>query len=309
MNFQAQEISGTDGKVIHVHRWSGGGGVKPRAIIQIAHGMAEHSLRYDHFARYFVGNGYTVFANDHRGHGKAIGDGAAGYFAECGGWKLVLDDMVCLNKKINSLYKETPVFLVGHSMGSFFAQQFMVEHGQHLQGVVLSGASYTSRWLASVFYGVAILECLRIGARERSRLIQWLSFGSYNRQFRPTRTEFDWLSRSADQVDRYIDDPLCGFQCTNQLWVDLLSGISRLFSRENKARMPLDMPVYVMSGARDPLISKKKQLYRLKKEFQSCGMRDVQCDIFPECRHEIFNEVNREAIYLKLVAWMDLCLK
>ena len=197
-----------------------------------------------------------------------------------------------------------PIILLGHSMGSFLAQQFMAEHGDALAGVVLS-ASDALPPLAPLGRLLARVERWRLGARGRSPLLHALSFGSFNRPFRPARTEADWLSRDPAEVDRYRADPLCGFRPTVQLWIDLLDGMAPLLKPERLARIPKELPVLIVAGTRDPVSDGGRRLERLAALYRAAALRRVTLRLYPEARHELFHETNRGEVIADLVAWLD----
>jgi alpha-beta hydrolase superfamily lysophospholipase len=297
-------LAAPDGAACFVHAWLPEGA--PKAALQIAHGLAEHAGRYARLAQALTGAGYAVYAGDHRGHGHtAPGPADLGFFAERAGWRRCIDDLERLHRRIASEHPGRPILLLGHSMGSFMAQQLISERGRELAGVVLSGSSGKPGALASAGRLVARLERLRLGARGRSALIHSLSFGAFNKQFAPARTPFDWLSRDAAEVDKYVADPLCGFRATVQLWIDLLDALPDITAPARQARIPKRLPIYVISGARDAVSENTKGVQQLLAAYRAAGLERVSHRFYPDCRHELFNEMNRDEVTRDLVAWMD----
>lgn len=291
---------------LHTRRWSSEQGGSPRAVVQIAHGMAEHGGRYAHVAQALVDAGYVVYAADHRGHGQsAQSDADLGYFADHDGWQRVIADMFVLNQRIASEHPTLRRFLIGHSMGSMLARDYLTLHGDSVQAVVLSGTSAPTGALAKVGALIAKGERFRIGARGRSKLLEAMSTGDYNRQFRPNRTAHDWLSRDEEQVDRYIADPRCGFDFTVQGWIDVLSGVQRIEDATLIAHIPHQLPVILMSGSRDPLGKNGRGIEAVAQLFRSAGMKHVDVKLYPDARHEIFNETNRAEVIGDLVTWLN----
>ncbi len=195
--------------------------------------------------------------------------------------------------------------LLGHSMGSTFARQFMSEHGNALSAVILSGASGQPNALAQSGRLTARLERMRLGPRGHSKLIQSLTFDAFNKRFQPARTKFDWLSRDPAEVDKYVADPLCGFSSSTQLWVDMLDAWSAI-ARSCEA-VPKSLPIYVISGTHDPVSAGTKALMPMLAQFRAAGLQ-VESKFYPEARHELLNETNREEVTRDLMRWISRAL-
>ncbi|HZB92001.1 MAG TPA: alpha/beta hydrolase [Stellaceae bacterium] len=293
-----------DGVALFVRRWLPE--APPKAVVQIAHGLAEHGGRYARLAAALTAAGYAVYANDHRGHGRsAPSPEALGFFAAQDGWRKCVDDLQQLRRRIAGEHPGRPIVLLGHSMGSFMVQQLISEPGEELAGAVLSGSGGKPTPLAAAGRLVARLERLRLGARGRSALINAMSFGAFNRPFAPARTPFDWLSRDAAEVDKYIADPSCGFVATVQLWIDLLDALGDIARPARQARIPKHLPIYVIAGARDPVSDNTKGLRQLLAAYRKEELTRVTHRFYPDARHEILNELNRDEVTGELVAWLD----
>jgi alpha-beta hydrolase superfamily lysophospholipase len=332
-------LTTADGVHLFVYRWLPGS--QPKAAVQIAHGLAEHAGRYARLAEALTTAGYAVYANDHRGHGRtAKSADDLGFFAGRDGWQKCVADLWLVNRHIAShrnsgsraseglgsedrVFEERaseellsedrasanrglPIFLLGHSMGSTLAEQFMGDHGQTLAGVALCGANGNPTPLAAVGRAITRAERLRLGARGRSKLAQSLTFEAFNKKFAPARTAFDWLSRDPAEVDKYVADPLCGFPATAQLWIDLLDGWRAVSSAAHRSRVPKTLPLYVIAGGRDPVSGNTRQLEPWLAEYQAAGYKNVTHRFYPEARHELFNETNREEVTRDLIAWLEL---
>ena len=292
-----------DGFPVHVHRWLPDGEVK--AVAQIAHGLAEHAGRYEHVAEALTAAGYAVYADDHRGHGRTIRqDQDRGFFAEERGWATVLDDLHRLTERARADHPGVPALLLGHSMGSFLTQQYLFTFPDSIAGAALSGSNGPAGVLADVGAVVARAERLRLGKRGRSNLLHTMSFGAYNKPFEPARTEYDWLSRDPAEVDAYIADPECGWVATTQLWIDLLGGLRVIAQADRVATIRKDLPVYIFSGALDP-VGGAKGVAALEELYRKAGLTAVSSRIYDDGRHEMLNETNREEVIADLLAWMD----
>ncbi|UFQ96464.1 alpha/beta hydrolase [Pseudomonas wenzhouensis] len=290
---------------LHVNHWHAD--QPPRAVVMLSHGMAEHGLRYAHLAESLVAAGFDLYALDQRGHGQSATQGVLGHYADEGGWDKVVGDLASLNHHIRQRYPQTPIFLFGHSMGSYIGMAYLLGHSCSLQGAVLSGSNYQPVALYRAARLIAGFERWRLGPKGRSKVIDFLSFGSFNKAFKPNRTAFDWLSRDAAQVDKYVTDPLCGFVCTTQLWCDLLDGLQYITPVENLAQIDADLPLLVIGGSRDP-VSDGKRLGDLAGALREGGVRDVQLKIYPEARHELLNESNRDEVTTHLIDWLQQAL-
>ena len=297
-------LQAKDGTPLFVREFLPDGTAK--AVIQVAHGMAEHSARYARFAKVLSEHGYAVYANDHRGHGKtAARREDLGYFADENGWDLVVGDQLSLTEEIKSRHPGLPVFLLGHSMGSYIVRAAAIRAGREWAGLLLSGTSHGHPAVQVFNQTLPRLERRRIGKRGRSWAMSKLSFEAFNAKFDDPRTSADWLSRDEAEVDMYLADPLCGFECSVQMWLDMFGGLEQVFSTKAISQMPHDMPVYVLAGELDPLNEKLKDIKKLHQAFEQAGIRNVTTRIYPGARHELFNELNRDEVMRDLTTWLD----
>ena len=296
-------LTTADGIDLFVYCWLPAGA--PRAAVQIVHGLAEHAGRYARLAQALNQAGYAVYANDHRGHGRTAKSAEElGFFAEQGGWRKCVDDLWQVNRHIGAEHPGVPLVMIGHSMGATLAEQFMGDHGDALAGVMLSGANGKPTAMAAMGRQITRAERLRLGARGKSKLVQSLTFDAFNKKFAPTRTAFDWLSRDRAEVDKYVADPLCGFAATVQLWVDLLDGWAAVSRPEHRKRVPRDLPIHVIAGGRDPVSGNARQIGPWIEEYRATGATNVELRVYPEARHEVFNETNRDEVTKNLLAWL-----
>jgi alpha-beta hydrolase superfamily lysophospholipase len=280
----------------------------PKAAVQIVHGLAEHAARYARLAGALNAAGYAVYANDHRGHGRTVKSaGDLGFFVERDRWRKCVDDLWQLNRHIAVTHPGLPIVLLGHSMGSTLAEQFMgdPDRGNALAGVVLSGANGKPTALAKIGRAITWAERARLGARGKSKLVQSLTFDAFNKNFAPARTAFDWLSRDPAEVDKYVADPLCGFSATVQLWLDLLEGWAAVSRAAHRNRVPKALPIYLIAGGRDPVSGNTRQLEPWMEEYRAAGHVNLAHKFYPEARHELFNEINRDEVTADLIGWLN----
>jgi len=279
---------------------------EPRALVQLVHGMAEHSARYARLAQALTEHGYAVYVDDHRGHGKtATGSDDLGFFTEEEGWEAVVTDQLTIVDELKARHPGLKVFLLGHSMGSYIARGAAIRRGVEWAGLLLSGTSHNSPLIYQAARAMAKLERARLGKRGKSPLLRKLSFEAFNKKIANPRTPADWLSRDPAEVDKYVADPLCGFECSTQLWVDVFTGMIEICSPENIARLPRHLPIYVLAGEADPLNNRLAEIRKLHKAFEQQGINNVTLRVYPEARHELFNEINRDEVARDLIGWLD----
>jgi alpha-beta hydrolase superfamily lysophospholipase len=274
-------------------------------VVQVVHGLAEHAARYNRLAEALNNAGYAVYAGDLRGHGRtARTRDELGFFAERRGWRECLDDVWSVTARIVQENPGLPIVVLGHSMGSSLVLQMMGERGHELAGAVLSAAGGKPTALGHMGRLITRLERLRVGPRGRSKLVQSLTFDSFNKRFEPARTRFEWLSRDAAEVDKYVADPLCGFSASVQLWIDMLDGWINCVSQKHRSLIPKQLPMYFISGTHDPVSAGTKQLRPLVDEWRAAGL-NVENKFYPEARHELLNEVNRDEVTRDLLEWLE----
>ena len=287
-----------------IHRWDLV--PLPRAAVHVVHGMAEHGARYARFSRALNEAGLNVWAHDHRGHGANTAAGLRGHFADAEGWRAVLDDVHAVSMEMERTFPRVPLVLFAHSMGSFMAQALIGERGPSYCGVVLSGTNGPPGALEATTRALARLQRQVLGPPAPGTWLKEIVFGRYNRRFAPNRTGFDWLSRDPAEVDRYRDDPLCGFALTTQAWVDFLEGKSTLGSASQLQRVPKALPIHVIAGTRDPVGEDSKGVERLLRAYAAAGLTHVTHRFYDGARHELVNETNRVEVTRDVIAWIDL---
>ncbi|MHB8383787.1 MAG: alpha/beta fold hydrolase [Candidatus Binataceae bacterium] len=281
-------ISAADGITIACYRWLA---PEPAAgVVQIAHGMGEHALRYAAFAEFLNRAGLHVYANDHRGHGRtAAKKELLGDFGTAG-WDGLVADMALLTRHARAAHGALPVVLLGHSMGSFAAQQYIIDDSGLIAGVILSGSASLDRLFAST--------ALPNDSSKPADLT------ALNRDFEPARTPFDWLSRDNAEVDKYISDPLCGFGVNAPSRASMAAGGARTVNPAEIARIRGNLPIYIVAGDKDPVNHHLEWLRPLGERYRAAGIRDVTEKFYPDGRHEMLNETNRAEVMNDTLAWL-----
>ena len=303
---QEFHYTGKTGGQIHGCRWIPEG--KPRAVVQIIHGIAEYGARYDAFARYLNGLGILVTTQDHMGHGGSIG-GETSRGVIKGGWFDLVDDAYQLLLDTREAYPDVPCIFFGHSMGSFVLRTILAKYPDSgIAGAVICGTGWMGQALISGGRAVASLVCRIKGQQHPSPLLKKIMFGSYNSRIENARTENDWLSTDPAVVDAYNADPDCGFTASAGLVWAMLTGLDYIHNPKNLEKMDRKLPVYFIAGGEDPVGDYGKGVEQAADAFRKIGMERVSCKIYPGGRHEILNEVNREEVFKDTAEWIKSVL-
>ena len=278
---------------------------EPRAIVQIIHGIAEYIDRYDEFMSFLADNGIIAVGTDHLGHGKSIeSEEQTGFFAYDNGWDYVVRDEEVLRLAMHENYPELPIIVFGHSMGSFMARTLLIRYPDAFNAAIISGTGNQGAALVNGGLFMGNLVTGLKGAHHYSKFLNNLAFGSYNKIYDNPKTEYDWLSRDEANVQKYIDDPLCGFIPSCSLFRDMMTGVKFITNKKNLTAMNKDMPVYFMSGDMDPVGECGKGVQKAYNNFLEAGMKDVSIKLYPGGRHEMLNEINKDEVYSDILTWL-----
>lgn len=305
MENYTERMASSDGKTsLYLRRWEPV--EKPRATLQIAHGMVEFIDRYDRFARALADEGILVLGHDHLGHGNSVRSKEDwGFFAENNGNRCVIEDMRNVGQLLFEQYPDVPHFLMGHSMGSFLSRQYMHTFPDDtFAGVILLGTGMQPRWLVTLGSWIAGLIKSSKGSRHRSAFLTKLSLGSNNKYFKPNRTSCDWLTRDEAIVDRYVADERNQFMFTASAFHDMFYGMKTLYNKDNLRRMHVTTSVLIASGADDPVGQMGKAAPALGKQLESLGFTDVTVKVYEGARHELVNETNYEEVDRDIVSFI-----
>jgi alpha-beta hydrolase superfamily lysophospholipase len=274
----------------------------PRAVLIIAHGMAEHALRYRRFAGELADRGYAVYAPDFRGHGRTAGGDQDLGWGGADGWNETLHDLQRLAVRVRAEQPGVPLVLFGHSMGSVLAQRYAQMHGDELAGLILSGSFGSA---PNIGAGIAAAQAVRLVRGDRAPSpLQRTMFADFNKPFEHD-TGFEWLSRDDAEVRKYVDDPRCGFTFSNRSMLDMLRGYVETWKRENERRIPMRLPVLLFSGELDPVGRQTKSVTALADRYRALGLTDVEAVFYPDARHEMLNETNRDEVVHDVLTWLD----
>lgn len=296
--------SSTGCNQIHARRCEPDG--TPRAVMQIVHGVADHIGRYEDFMRYLAEHGIVSVGEDHLGHGESFhGMAELGFFADEHGWDRVIDDIDRLRELTRQRYPDLPYIFFGHSMGSFLTRTYMIRYPEKYDAAILSGTGQQNRAMVLAACAAAELAVRRKGPRASGKALNDLAFGSYCAKIAQPRTPFDWISRDPESVDRYIADPFCGFVCKTSLYRDMMEGVRFITDQRNIDKMSKEQPIYFMSGDADPVGEYGAGVQRAYEAFCKAGLRDVTIRLYPDGRHEMLNELNRDKVYQDILNWLD----
>ena len=290
---------------IHTIEWKPEGEV--RAVLQICHGMVEYIRRYDEFAQFLCGKGYYVVGNDHLGHGKSIqAKSEYGFFNEKYGNACVLGDMHTLRQRTEKKYPGVPYFMLGHSMGSSLLRQYIQMYGNGLSGAVLMG-TVADHKKAALLFGKRLCRVMAAfrGWHYRSKMVDNLVLGAYNKKFKPARTRADWITSDNENLDMYVADPLCSFMFTVNAYYNVFSGMIGIQRKESVYMIPKGLPVLFVSGADDPVGEFGKGVRKIYEKYCAAGIRDVTLRLYTGDRHEILNETDRDQVYKDLLGWFE----
>jgi len=301
-----------DGAKLYLYKWSPEKRVK--AVVHIIHGMTEHAARYRRLAEKLTEAGIEIWAADQRGHGKTAnldvnGEDKGGLLGHCGdnnGITRVTADIHNINVEIRRERPDTPIFLFGHSWGSFIVQNYMTYTDDlKIDGCILCGTKGPGDFMVMAGLPLMIMLSTLKGQRKGSRFARSVADGAYNKPFKPNRTFFDWLSRDNEEVDKYVDDPLCGFLCSTGFYRDLAKALYNIHRHDVMARINRSLPVYVLSGSADPVGDMGKSPTALVNIYRDIGVKDCEFVLYPGARHELLNETNREEVMDNLLSWVN----
>jgi len=293
------------GVSIFTYKWLPEDETNIKGMVQIAHGMAETAGRYQKFAEELTRSGYIVYANDQRGHGRTAKTlDNVGYLG-FDGFNWMVKNIKQLNDIIKKENPGMPIFLFGHSMGSMLAQRYIEVYGEGIKGAILSGTSGKQGLMLDIGILIARREVKKCGEKTRSLRLNKMTFGSYNNAFKPVRTEFDWLSRNKDEVDKYVSDTFCGGVFTTSFYYDFFRGLKTIHKIENMENIPKKLPIYIFSGEKDPVGKNCRTVKKLIQMYKDLGIKDMSYKFYKDGRHEMLNEINRDEVMSDVINWLD----
>lgn len=285
-------LEADDGHRIFLRVWEA---AEPVATVHINHGMAEHSLRYSQFAEYLVSLHFSVYAQDHRGHGYTQEEGEEGWFAEHDGWKRIVADAISVDDYIASLHPSIPHFVFGHSMGSFVTRSCLPSNSSAYAGAIICGTGASQGIVGRIGRRLALGRARKNGSKIKDRLLDSLAFGNYSKHF-PGEEKTAWLTKDEEERRKYEEDPFCGFVCSSSFYADLIEGSFTANNRKAARKIRKDLPMLIISGDEDPVGDYGKGVERVYRMYKNAGIESVTLRLFRGDRHELLNETDREDV-------------
>lgn len=293
----------SDGHLIHIVMFTPD--IPPIGHVHLLHGMEEHIGRYDDFATFLMNKGFVVTGHDHRGHGiTAEKNGQYGYFADKLGFERVTEDVREVLLHVRENLGDIPLILFGHSMGSFFARRYMQKYSDSLTKIIISGTTFNPGLMGDAGRLLSKFTSAVKSPTAKATVLNNMAFGGFNKQITNPKTPFDWLSTDENEVQKYIEDPLCGNIPTNRFFIDLFDGLKIIHQDKENNHIKKDLPVLVISGAKDPVGKDGKDIFKVANGLKSVGMTNVTVHLVEDARHEILNEVNKLQTYEIIANWM-----
>lgn len=300
-------LKSKDGFDLHIYSWLPEVERQLKGVIHVIHGMAEHAMRYSETAAFFNQKGYAVYAMDLRGHGGSLGKkGIKGFIEGKNSWKTIIEDIFLFDRYLKSKFPEMKHIMLGHSMGSFYLRAYMSLFAERKSLMVFSGTAQQNSLLLNAGLMIAMLQCLFIGRKKPSHLLNFLSFGTFNKNFKPVKTPFDWLSRNEEVCLKYHRDELCGFVCTTSFFRELFRLIRFIQSKDVYPDTDKNLPVLIFSGSEDAVGNFGKGPEHFSRILADKGFKNITKKLYPGGRHEMLNETNANEVMEDILNWIEL---
>lgn len=295
-------FSGIDGLPIYASAYEAD---NPRGVLQVLHGMAEHRKRYGEFAKKLNQAGFSFYIHDHRGHGDTAEKNnlPLGHLGDEDGWVKIREDVRRHTELIREENSELPIFLFGHSMGSFLGRDFILQNHDLFSGAIFSGTGFVKPVQLFLLKPLITLEKIFKGKKGKSGFVENMIFSSNNNQFKPVKTPHDWLSRDKKAVSDYYNDKRCGFSCTTKFYDDFQQGMKNVADTAKYRTLPEEFPIFFVSGGNDPVGG--EVIAEVARDYLRVGLKDVEYKVYPGARHEMINELNKEEFFSDIIEWLE----
>lgn len=304
MAFAKTSLESTSGAILNLYQKKCDG--RAKAAVMILHGMSEHAGRYQRFANALGKAGYCAFAHDHRGHGETKADSAPqGVFAKNAGAAKLVEDALNVNRHIREHHPDLPIILFGHSMGAIIGLNYCIRHSGSIAGAALWNSGVDAGVLLKIYRLILMAERMFKGSDVPSTIARQLTTATWNRKFSPNRTTSDWLSRDEAEVDKFVNDPKCGFALSIGGWLDIARLINEGANNALLSNIRPELPMHLLGGEADPCTDNAKAMVRLTQRLNEAGIKDITCRVVPEARHETLNELCRAEETKNFIAWLD----
>lgn len=307
MEFREFYMDMRDGEKIYINKSAPEKEEEILGVVCIVHGSCEHSKRYAHFINYLVSNGYIVYSYDLRGHGLSSkkNDEPLGYFGENNGWNNLIYDLNEIIDLIKSENEKLNLYLLGHSMGSFIVRHYSIMFSEKIDGLIVIGTAHNPKVILNIA-GLLANKYIEKGyGKKENKLLNKLSYDSFNKRISNPKTDKDWISRDENIVDNFVKDEFCGFIFTTAAFRDMFDGLKFITKRENIKNTRIDLPILLISGGEDPVGNNGKMVKKTYNEYKKCGIKNIKMKLYSGMRHEILNEIGKEEVYQDILTWIN----
>jgi alpha-beta hydrolase superfamily lysophospholipase len=306
MGFITDTYQSFDDQIIFYYKWEVEDNIDLKGVVQIAHGVGEHAKRYKSIAKKLQKQGYAVYANDHRVHGKSAKNiDFLGFYDGDDYFSDAVEDMKALTEIIKKEHPKKKIILLGHSMGSLLSRDYVTKYGDDLEALILSGTAAFIKGLGS-FGLISTGFFSKLNGKHRSNeMLKNLFFNQFNKKFKPNRTKVVWISSDEKQVDKFEADPLRIEDFSLSVFRDILKGSKKINLPEIFDNTPKDLPIFIFSGDKDPVGEMGKGVKKVAKNYEKAGITDVTLKLYEGGRHEMLNEVNRKEVQQDLLNWLN----
>ena len=306
MSFKTNIFITADNETIYYYQWPSNKTIALKGIVQISHGIGEHAGRYHPIANTLQNEGYEVFANDHRAHGKSVKtEDYLGYYDGDNYFSDAINDMRQLTEIIKTIHPNKKIILFGHSMGSLLSREYVTKYGEDLEALILSGTASFMKGLGS--FGLLSAQFFgKLNGKHRSNeLLKNLFFSHFNKKFKPNRTKVDWISRDKNQVALFEADPLRIEDFSLSIFKDILKGSKKIDQAATFEKTPKNLPIFIFSGDKDPIGEMGKGVKKVVKKYKNAGIDNLTLKLYKEGRHEMLNEINKEEVEKDVLNWLN----
>ncbi len=304
MNYRTRTYTTRDNLEIFYYHWKSS--IKnPKGIVQIAHGMGEHAGRYKKIASLLQSQGFEVYANDHRIHGKSVKTiDQLGVYDGVNYFDDAVEDMREFTNLIKTEHPDQKIILFGHSMGSFFSREYVTKYGDDVKLLALSGTASFMKGLGAVGLFSANLIKLVKGGKQSNSALKSIFFSEFNKKFKPNRTKVDWISSDEEQVDIFNADPYRIEDFSINVFIDILKGSKKINEKHAFLATPKKIPIYMFAGSEDPVGEMGKGVKKVANQYIRAGVNDLTLKMY-QGRHEMLNEVNKEEVEQDFINWLN----
>ena len=305
MNFKTDTYKTKDNETIFYYKWEAA--KKPiRGVVQISHGVGEHAGRYQSIAKVLQDEGYEVYANDHRVHGKSVENTRdLGFYDGENYFKDAINDMRQLTEIIKNEHPDKKIILFGHSMGSLLSREYVTIYGDDLEALILSGTASFMKGLGT--FGLVSTKVISAfkGRERSSQLLKSMFFTEFNKKFKPNRTKVDWISSDKNEVDLFEADPYRIEDFSLSVFLDILKGSKKINGKTIFKKTPNKLPIFIFSGDKDPVGEMGEGVKKVAKNYQNAGIKDLTLKLYEGGRHEMLNEVNKKEVEQDVINWLN----